>query len=93
MPPFDNSLPGEELVGGFKLKNNLSLIEKNSKNLRLLFSKKDDVVPVSHAKKYRDKLKNASIIIYNNINGHFVVSKFPEIVKMIKSDLKSSHCP
>ena len=87
-PPFDNSLPGDDLVGGFKLKNDLSLIEKNSKNLNLLFSEKDDLVPVSHAKKYKDKLKNARIIIYKHIKGHFIISKFPEIVKMIKSDLK-----
>jgi len=88
-PPFDNSLPDEDLVGGFKLKNDLSLIEKNSKNLNLLFSKKDDVVPISHANKYKSKLKNAHMIIYKNIEGHFIVSKFPEIVKMIKSDLKN----
>ena len=87
--PFDNSLPGEDLVGGFKLKGDLSLIEKNSKNLNLLFSKKDEVVPIYHANKYKSKLKNARIIIYNNIKGHFVVSEFPEIVKMIKNDLKN----
>jgi len=89
-PPFDNSLPSEDLVGGFKLKNDLSLIEKNSKNLNLLFSKKDDVVPVAHANKYKEKLKNAHIIIYNNIKGHFTISKFPEIIKMIKSDSRNT---
>jgi len=88
-PPFDNSLPGEDLVGGFNLKSDLSLIEKNSKNLNLLFSENDDVVPVSHAKKYKNKLKNVRIIIYKGIEGHFAVSEFPEIVKMIKNDLKN----
>src|SRR3989338_6528329 len=29
-PPFDNTIKGEDLVGGFKLKSNLSMIEKNS---------------------------------------------------------------
>lgn len=86
-PPFDDSLPGEDLAGGFKLKSNLSLIEKNSKNLRLLFSKDDNTVPISHAKKYGEKLKNADIIIYESKKGHFKISKFPEIVKMIKEDL------
>lgn len=85
-PPFDNSMPGDDLTGGFKLKSDLSLLEKNSKNLYLLFSKDDDVVPVSHAKKYARKLKNAKIIIYKSKNGHFKISKFPEIVKMIKMD-------
>ena len=84
-PPFDNTLPGEDLVGGFKLKSDLSLIEKNSKNLFLMFSGDDDVVPVSHADKYKNKLKNAHIIIYKSKNGHFKIKKFPEIVKIINS--------
>ncbi|MFA6520678.1 MAG: alpha/beta hydrolase [Candidatus Paceibacterota bacterium] len=85
-PPFDNSLETkEELVGGFKLKGNLSLLEKNSKNLSLLFSKDDDIVPVSHAEKYRNKLKKAKIIIFKSKNGHFKVSRFPEIITIINS--------
>jgi len=88
-PPFDNTVNGEVLVSGFKLKNNLSLLEKNSKNLYLLFSKNDNVVPVSHAKKYEKKLKSAKIIIYKNKNGHFRISKFPEIIRMIKNDVKN----
>lgn len=87
-PPFDNSLPTEDLSGGFKLKSDLSLIEKNSPKVTLLFSKNDDVVPVEHAKKYRNKLKNAKIIVYNHIKGHFRISRFPQIVKMIKDDVK-----
>lgn len=87
-PPFDNSLEGEDIVGGFNLKKDLSLIEENCKNLYLMFSKDDDVVPLSHAFKYKKKLSNAKIIIYKNKNGHFRISKFPEIVKMIKKDIK-----
>jgi predicted alpha/beta hydrolase family esterase len=88
-PPFDSSIPGEDLAGGFKLKANLSKLEKSSKNLVLMFSKDDDVVPVSHAEKYRKKLKNANIIIYKRKNGHFKISTFPEIIKMIKKDKKA----
>lgn len=87
-PPFDNTLPGEDLVGGFKLKSDLSLIEKNCKNVNLLFSKDDDSVPLSHAEKFRKKLKNAEITIYESKNGHFKISEFPEIIKMIKDDKK-----
>jgi len=87
-PPFDNALSSEDLVGGFKLKSDLSLLEKNSKNLYLMFSKDDDIVPISHAEKYRKKLKNANIIIFENKNGHFKISEFPEIIKMIKNDVK-----
>ena len=87
-PPFDDTLPNEDLTGGFKLKSDLTLLEKNSKNLYLLFSKNDDVVPISHTKKYRNKLKKAKIIIFKDMNGHFVISKFPQIIRMIKNDLK-----
>jgi len=87
-PPFDNTLSGEDLVGGFKLKADLSLLEKNSQNLYLMFSKDDDVVPVTHAEKFKKKLKNANFIIYESKNGHFKISEFPEIVKMIKADVK-----
>ena len=87
---FDDTLPGEDLVGGFKLKSDISMIEKNSPNLNLLFSKDDDVVPVSHAEKFRKKLKNANIIIYESKNGHFKISEFPEIVEMIKNNLKKN---
>lgn len=86
-PPFDNTIKGEDLVGGFKLKSNLSMIEKNSKKVNLLFSKDDDTVPVSHAKKYAKKIINARIIIYKSKNGHFKISKFPELVRMIKKDV------
>lgn len=88
-PPFDNSLPGEDLVGGFKLKNDLSRLEKNTPRLTLLFSKKDKVVPPFHAKKYAHKLKRAKIIIYPHIKGHFQIETFPEIVTMIKKDFKA----
>ena len=87
-PPFDNSLPGEDLLGGFRLTNNLSRLEKNTPRLTLLFSKKDKVVPPFHAKKYARKLKRAKIIIYPHIKGHFQIGTFPEIVRMIKDDLR-----
>lgn len=90
-PPYDNSLPGEELAGGFKLKSDLTMLEKNSKNLYLMFSKDDDVVPITHAEKFKKKLKKANIIIYESKNGHFKISEFPEIIKMIKSDAKKKN--
>ncbi|MBN1331258.1 alpha/beta hydrolase [Candidatus Dojkabacteria bacterium] len=86
-PPYDDSLTGEDLDGGFKLKENLSLLEKNTQNLYLLFSKDDDVVPIAHAAKYKKKLNNAKFVIFESKNGHFVIEEFPEIVKMIKKDI------
>ena len=87
-PPFDNTLIGEDLVGGFNLKSDLSLIEKSCKNLYLMFSRDDDVVPVAHADKYRKKLPNARIIVYRSKNGHFDIPKFPEIIRLIKADAR-----
>ncbi len=87
-PPFDNTVKSADLVGGFKLKSNLALLERSSKSLYLLFSKDDDVVPVSHAEKYRKKLPKAKISIYKSKNGHFKIAKFPEIIKMIKNNVK-----
>jgi len=84
--PFDGTLSTEDLVGGFRLKTDLSLIERNCKNLHLLFSKDDDIVPASHAEKYREKLKKAHIVVYKSKKGHFTVPTFPEIIRMIKSE-------
>ena len=86
--PFDDDLPTEDLAGGFTLKNDLALLEKNCKNLYVMFSQDDDVVPVSHAEKYRKKLKKGKILIYKGKRGHFTVSKFPEIIRFIEQDLK-----
>ncbi len=87
-PPFDNSLGHEDLVGGFKLKADLSLLEKNCANTTLMFSKNDLVVPISHAKKYQTRLKKSKIIIYKHVKGHFEITRFPELIKMIKNDIK-----
>lgn len=86
--PFDNDLPTEDLVGGFKLKKDLSLLEENCRNLYVMFSEDDDVVPVSHADKYRKKLKEAEILTYGHMKGHFTAPKFPEIIKLIRQDTK-----
>ncbi len=87
-PPFDNTLPNYDLVGGFKLPRDLSLLEKNSPKLHLLFSKNDGFVPPSNAEKYAAKLKNANIVVYPHIKGHFEISEFPEIVALIRKDTR-----
>ena len=89
--PFDDSIPTEDLAGGFELKNNLSLIHENTDKLHLLFSEDDDVVPVEHAEKFKKKLPNADIRVYKEKNGHFKISEFPEIVDLIKEDLKQKN--
>lgn len=86
--PYDNSLPSEDLVGGFRLGTDLSLLERNTRNLYFVYSADDDAVPISHAEKYRKKLKKAEFIIFESKNGHFIVSELPEIVEMIQMDIK-----
>jgi uncharacterized protein len=88
-PPFDDSLPGEDLAGGFRLRSDLTKMEKQTKNLYLMFSKTDDVVPLEHADKFRKKLKKARFIVFKDKNGHFKISRFPEIVGMIIHDLNT----
>lgn len=83
-PPFDNTVFSEDLVGGFKLKSDLSLINKNAEKVVLMFSKNDDSIPVSHAEKYRKKLPEADIRIYKDKNGHFQIKTFPEIIRMLR---------
>lgn len=89
-PPYDNSLPGEDLAGGFELKKDLSQLELSSGKLFLLFSENDDVVPLAHAKKYGEKLPNSKILIFDDKKGHFKISEFPEIVRLIKKELNSN---
>ncbi|MCF7872065.1 alpha/beta hydrolase [Candidatus Woesearchaeota archaeon] len=83
-PPYDNTISGEDLVGGFKLKKDLSMIDNCSKSVHLFFSENDPVVPPSQTEKYKKKLKKANIHIYKHIPGHFQISKFPEIINIIK---------
>lgn len=85
-PPFDNSLSGEDLVGGFKLKLNLSFIAQNCHRINLLFSEDDPLVTMAHAKKYQQKLPQANFVFFKSKNGHFKISEFPEIIQMITND-------
>lgn len=83
-PPYSNKLKGEYFAGGFKLGKDLTLITKNCPQVFLLFSEDDEVVPLDHAAKYAKNLPAAKLFVLKNKNGHFRISKFPEIVKLIK---------
>jgi predicted alpha/beta hydrolase family esterase len=86
--PFDDTLGGEDLAGGFALRSDLSRIKENAAHIHLLFSKDDKVVPPAHAEKYRQKLPDAHIEIYKNKKGHFRVPTFPELIALIKADVR-----
>ena len=83
--PFDDTLPTEDLAGGFRLPKDISGIMQANK-VTFLYSKDDDIVPVSHAEKYRKKLPNAEYVIFESKNGHFRIDKFPEIIRMIRKN-------
>lgn len=85
-PPFDNSLPDEDLVNGFTLRGDLSKIERNCKDINFFFSPHDDVVPIEHCYKYVRKLPNAQFNIMENIEGHFQMAEFPELVEIIRGN-------
>lgn len=84
--PYDNSLPGEDLVNGFKLGNDLSLLSKCTKHLHLLFSNDDMVVTPAHMEKYQKKLPKECFTLYESKSGHFRIPEFPELIKMIKRE-------
>lgn len=86
-PPFDDSVPGEDLCNGFKLRKDLSGIEKNTSKIVCLFSEDDPCVTLEHMKKYQANLPNAIYKTYKN-RGHFRVATFPEIAKMITKDIQ-----
>lgn len=87
-PPFDDNLPSEDLAGGFRLKNDLSLLEKQTKNLSLFFSEDDDIVPSKEADKYKEKLNQANFFLFAGMKGHFRCEEFPQLINIINKDLK-----
>ena len=87
-PPFNDARFDGRCFGGFKLKNSLAKLEKSTPRLVLMFSKQDKVVPPIHAKRYAAKLSRAEIYMYPHVTGHFQIEKLPELVQMIRQDLK-----
>jgi len=89
-PPFDNthSIAEDKLYGGFVLKKDMSLLQKNTRKLTLMFSHDDPSVPPYHARRFAKALPHATVIMYRNKHGHFRVSTFPEIVRMLKADVR-----
>lgn len=86
-PPFDNTLPREELVGGFKLGTSFDQIKENSDSVSFLFSSDDTVVPLSHMDKFKKVLPWAKFHVFNTVKGHFSSEEFPEFIELIKEDL------
>lgn len=62
---------------------NSSHIQDTVKNLFILHSKDDFLVPFEHALKLQEALPKAELVTFEDKN-HFLVSEFPELVEKIK---------
>jgi len=54
-----------------------------------MFSKNDKVVNISAITGYQKTLKNSEFMEFEDKNGHFQISEFPEIIEMLKEDYKN----
>ena len=74
----------KESLGKFKLPKSLNQLSGQCKNIYLVFSKDDPVVPFKEMEKYCKALPTAKTVIFKN-RGHFSQNHFPELVKIIKN--------
>lgn len=80
--PFDDTNNTESLVD-FEISYSLLNLSKQCKNIYLIQSKDDLLVPFEQVEKYKKELPNAKIMAFED-RGHFSQETFPEIVELIK---------
>ena len=81
--PFDEE-DRDYSLGDFKLPKNLDKLRQQGGKIFLYHSKNDPVVPFADSGKYKKALPGAKATIFKN-RKHFDQTKFPELVKDIKS--------
>ena len=81
--PFKKDDINEDLAD-FKLPKSLSKLDNQAKNIVLLQSEDDAIVPAENVQIYKNNLPNSKVIMFKN-NGHFNQEHFPELVKLIRS--------
>lgn len=74
-------------LGDFSLPKNLTKFQKQGGKIFICHSKDDPVVPFVDADKYKKALPEAKMVVFKN-REHFNQESFPEIIKMIKNDVK-----
>jgi hypothetical protein len=52
-----------------------------------MFSESDDVVPLGHADKFRERLEEAEIRVLGGLEGHFRMEEFSELIDRINEDI------
>jgi predicted alpha/beta hydrolase family esterase len=80
--PFDDE-ESDEPLASFELTGKLSNITDQCKNIYILQSEDDPVVPFGQLAKYHEALTSAKEIIFKD-RGHFLTETFPEMVDLIK---------
>jgi len=73
-----------EDLSDFALPKSLSKFNKQIKNIILIHSDDDPIVPVDHMYKYNKELSNSKTILLHGM-GHFKQEYFPELVEIIKT--------
>lgn len=84
-PVLDDQGLVKEKVSDFTFEHEkLSNLEKQVKDISIYYSTDDEVVPISHSKRYKEFLENSQLHEFKD-RGHFMIEEFPEIVEDIKS--------
>lgn len=79
---FDDSDGMDCATFGFDAAN-LPIIQTKAKNITIMHSTDDFVVPYAHALKYKAVLPEAELVTFTDKN-HFLVEELPELVERIK---------
>ncbi|MFT5280853.1 MAG: putative alpha/beta hydrolase family esterase [Flavobacteriaceae bacterium] len=72
----------EYSMADFGMPSDLSLVEKQAKNIHIMHSSDDEVVSFHNLEKFKKALPSACIHTFSN-KGHFNQDDFPEIVELI----------
>lgn len=84
-PPFGPVEGEDEDCGDFVFDtDNINILAEKTKNIVILHSKDDFVVPYEHALKYKEALPSAELITFEDKN-HFLIPEFPELIDKIRS--------
>ncbi len=81
-PPFDD-VSNEEELSDFSLPMNIEKFGEQVKDVYLIQSKDDPVVPFGEMEKYKKFLPEAKEIVFED-RGHFNLEFFPELIELIK---------
>lgn len=73
----------DDKLADFVLPKNLARLKKLGDRLHLYHSKDDPIVSFKALKEYTKRLPEAQVTIFKD-KGHFILPRFPEIVKEIK---------